>query len=86
MKWFCLCLLIGLSWTIPVQAVDTNAAPPATTATVLDGNILLLRTSQVTDRLTEALHTMPPTNRFIGIVLDIRFADGDAAPATVGSA
>jgi len=77
-----LSLIIFSSWLAGgglLRAEGTNTA--LAQASVLEGNVAYLRAGQVTKNLghefSVALQTLAATNKIAGVVLDLRFADGD---------
>lgn len=64
-------LAAGLS-TVPLLAGE-----PAASVSVFDGDVLCIRAAYLTDSFAEQVHSLQPTNKVVGTVLDLRFADGD---------
>jgi hypothetical protein len=62
------------------KASAADAAPVA--ATVLEPGIVCLRTSRVPEDFANAVQNAQPTNKYSGLVLDLRFADGDTNVST----
>ena len=60
-----------------LAAVPLLAGEPAPNVSVLDGNVLCIRTSHLTDTFPDEVRSFQPTNKIVGTVLDLRFADGD---------
>jgi hypothetical protein len=58
------------------------AAEPALTFSMLDKDILCIRASQVTESFPAQVQTATPTNPVSGMVLDLRFADGEKGIST----
>lgn len=84
MKFSTLALLAGyFTVSLPLRAELTN--PPLATASILESNVVYLRVNRVAAGLAEALaaatSALPATNKMVGTVLDLRFADGDDAAA-----
>lgn len=60
-------------------AARLPAAEPATSAAVFAGNVLCIRAGHLTENFPEELRSLQPTNKIVGTVLDLRFADGEDA-------
>src|SRR6478736_9736229 len=87
-------LLQGFRGKVQLVESNTTAASTAeliTKSTVFDGGIAYLRVDRVDDKLSEALtrscSALNATNKTIrGLVLDLRFADGDNYAAAAAAA
>ena len=64
-------LAVGL-WAARLFAAET-----ATSATVFEGNLLRIRVEYLAENFAAQLTSFQPTNKLVGTVLDLRFADGD---------
>jgi len=62
--------------------VAGRAAEPA--VSLLESNVLRVRVNQLPENFAEQLGAAEPTNIIAGIVLDLRFADGDSAGDAAG--
>jgi len=62
-----------------LSAAHLRAAEPATSAAVFDGNVLCIRAGYLTENFPDELRSLQPTNKIVGTVLDLRFADGEDA-------
>jgi hypothetical protein len=87
--WIFVLTLAGLpAAQIPLRA-DTAAAG-LTRAAVLENDVLYLRASHVGTNLAEEIRSaqgaLAATNKIIGAVLDLRFADGDDSEAAKAAA
>jgi hypothetical protein len=58
------------------SALSAWADEPALKVSVLENNVLCVRASQLPGNFAEQLHADQPTNKTIGTILDLRFADG----------
>jgi hypothetical protein len=83
-------LVILFGWLMicaSLRADTTNAA--LTRAVVLENNVAYLRVGQMTDGLAAEIQSaqtaLATTNKIIGTVLDLRFADGDDFMAVNGA-
>ena len=72
MKWFCLLIFSATVLAGQLPAAETNVS-----VSILDGNILCLRAALLSKNSPDPLRALQPTNRLVGVVLDLRFADGD---------
>ena len=59
----------------------SRAAEPAPVVSLLENHLLRVRVSRVTEFFSEQIRAAEPTNKISGIILDLRFADGDNAAA-----
>jgi hypothetical protein len=57
-------------------AARLPAAEPGPSMTVFEGNVLCIRAGHLTDDFAEQLRSLQATNKIVGTVLDLRFADG----------
>jgi len=62
------------------KASAADVAPVA--ATMLEPDIVCLRTSRMPEDFAKAVENAQPTNKYSSLVLDLRFADGDSNVAT----
>jgi hypothetical protein len=69
----------GLILFLAVGLTATAAWGADPTVSLLENNVLCIHPGRVTDSLTGQLLALPATNRIAGTILDLRFADGDAA-------
>jgi hypothetical protein len=74
--WIFMMALAGLPAAQISSRADTTAAALAKAA-VLENDILYLRASHVGKNMAEEIQFAATTNKIIGTVLDLRFADGD---------
>lgn len=58
------------------------ADEPGLKVSVLENNILCVRTSHIATNFAGQLQAAQPTNKINGIILDLRFADGSESAAT----
>jgi hypothetical protein len=63
-------------------ALSARAAEPALTASLPDTDILCLRATRVPEDLAQAVQNAQPPHACPGLVLDLRFADGDKPVST----
>ena len=66
-----LILAIGLS------AARLAVAEPTVSVSVFEGNVLCIHPIFLSESFAEEVHSLQPTNKIAGTVLDLRFADGD---------
>ncbi len=69
-------LLASALFSAPVKA------GPGPKASMLENSLLCLRVDRLTDDFASRFQSFLPTNPVAGMVLDLRFADGDATAAT----
>ncbi|HEV2695991.1 MAG TPA: hypothetical protein VG347_24095 [Verrucomicrobiae bacterium] len=60
-----------------VSAVSALAADLAPNVTVLEGDVLCIRPGHLTEGFPDQFHALQLTNKVVGTVLDLRFADGE---------
>ena len=73
----CAVFLLAVSGLVVVG----HTAEPAPVVSLLENNLLRVRVSRVTEFFSEQIRAAEPTNKISGIILDLRFADGDNAAA-----
>jgi len=61
-----------------VSVAQLIAAEPVPNVTVLEGNVLCIRPGHLTEGFPEQFRALQLTNKVVGTVLDLRFADGEA--------
>ena len=87
--WFFMMALAGLPAAQTLLRAETTATALAKAA-VLENDILYLRAGHVGKNLAEEIQSaqsaLAATNKIIGTVLDLRFADGDDAEAAAAAA
>lgn len=66
------CAILLLAAALPAWGGDLPVK-----ISVLDNKVLCVRACRVTDDFSEQFRTARPTNTISGIILDLRFADGD---------
>jgi len=73
--------LHGKALLVDSEAEETTTNAVLSKATILESNVVYLRVSGVVnglaDKLNMAYHALAASNKVIGEVLDLRFADGD---------
>jgi len=69
--------ILFLAVAVGLSAVRSTAAEPAPNVSVLEGNVLCIRPGYLTENFPDQFHAVQLTNRVVGTVLDLRFADGD---------
>jgi hypothetical protein len=69
MKMFAILLL--------ATTVSVWADEPVLKVSLLENDVLCFRASRIPDDFAEQLHADQPTNKIVGTILDLRFADGD---------
>ena len=89
--WIIAIVLAGLpAAQIPLRADTAPAAPAKTAVLVLENDVLYLRVSHVGTNLPGEIRSaqgaLAATNKIIGTVLDLRFADGDSSEAAKAAA
>jgi hypothetical protein len=67
------CIILFLA-----SAMSVFAAGPAVGLSVLENGVLCVRPANVTGNFSAEVHAAWPTNKVSGVVLDLRFADGDS--------
>ena len=73
----CAVFLLAVSGLV----VAGHTAEPAPVVSLLENHLLRVRVSRVTEFFSEQIRAAEPTNKISGIILDLRFADGDNAAA-----
>jgi|SRR5665213_3103634 len=73
------CLILFLAAGLAATTVAAAETEPS--VSVLENNVLYVRSGRVTENLPEQLRSLQPTNHTVGTVLDLRFADGDSGAA-----
>ena len=58
------------------------AADPVVSATIFESKLLCVRVAQLTEKFPGQFQALQPTNQPTGLILDLRFAAGDAAAVT----
>ncbi len=74
MKWFCLLVFTGFAAALPAAETNLFVSLP-------EGNVLCVRAAHLTENFPDQWRALQPTNRVVGTVLDLRFADGSEAAA-----
>jgi hypothetical protein len=74
MKWFC--LLAFTSFAAMLSAAETNLF-----FSLPESNVLCVRAAHLTENFPDQWRALQPTNRIVGTVLDLRFADGPETAA-----
>jgi hypothetical protein len=73
----CKCAILILAASLSAWADE-----PSLTASLPENDVLCLRATRVPEDLAKAIEVAKPTNDFSGLVLDLRFADGDKDVST----
>jgi len=68
--------VVILFLALGLAAARLAAAEPVPSAAIFEGNVLCIRAAHLTDDFADQLLSLQPTNKIVGTVLDLRFADG----------
>ena len=69
--------ILFLALALGQSAARLTAAEPVPNVSVLEGNVLCIRPGYLTESFSDQFRSLQLTNKVVGTVLDLRFADGD---------